>query len=760
MKKTMNAKKMTKRALALMLTMSMILGMTFTVFAQEEGEGGTTAPETTTSETPTSEPSTSESQTSEPSAAVQEIAAVQDTADAAFDGAQVTVDTIQAQDGSGLIDTAEGAVFAILPENGEIRDAIIGNLVDAENGVIDTNAHLENAKGMVDEVNEKILDPLAEAKKLAKEAKTELETEYVEKDSETTGSAQDAIDNAKIANTSNSRTDAYAARDKAVSDLGDAEAERLETIAAYNDANAKIEKAQKIYDDIKADQKNLEAKLGKMQQELKDAKTSSAAALEAMKGIQKNLWDLDQEAAKIAEELIELQGISDQYFAMMVEYYNKGLGEKNVVYDDGNLDIQENANKITDKQIDQMAKNPGNFTMELGRNLLKQLVTYMFKNDVRVNGEYIDPDSIEFGIEGSKVTATEGIVVDTNKGQKVEAGTKEQFKKTNSNQSDEGRTNRFTVKYKNKAGEEIVKYYNYVFKSSDEAKVNGLENGIIYLALIEQEQNEDGTTKWVANQVESDNNYDNYRKLQNRLAALQAQIEGNPDLREKVAQYEQAKRAVDAATAKVKELDDQVQKLQNKKNIGSELRSLRTKELEAAKKALAIATEQMEKMEAKVEEARRAVTGINLDRFNVVPTDDTDDSTGTTTPAITSITPGVIITPVFPAGADATTVAATGVAGAAVGTPAAGAGLVADAGAGAGGAVAPAAEAPVIMEDDLLPGAAEASTLTDLADEELPAAGAEETMSLWWLWLLLLLLLLIIAYCIYKYNKDKENEAA
>lgn len=748
MKTTGRTNKMSKRFLALGLTLSLIFGMTLTAYASEEGEGGGTTPEVTA-------PAASENQTpAEPSAAVQEIAAVQETAQEAYDdNGNVTAETMQGT-GSGLVNNAEVAVFEILPQSGEVRDAIIDNLVIAENKVMETDEHLENAKGVVDDAT-KSLNDLEYAKKLAKEAKTELEGDYVTKDTATTEDAQSAIDNAHIANTINSEAKAYAAKDAAVADLANAETGLLEATAVYNDANTKINKAQKIYDDVKADQQALEAKLSELQGELKDAQTSSTAALEAMKGVQKNLWDLDKEAAQMAEELEELKGIRDQYYAMMIQYYRKALGDKNAVFDEnGKLNIQANKEKITDAQIDQMAADPGDFTMRLGRNLLKQLVTYVFKNDVRIDGQYIDPDSIEFGIEGSaNAPATQGIVYDTNQGQKVKAGTVEQLKKTNS-QGDAGRTNRFKVKYKNENDEEIVKYYNYIFKTSEEAKENGLENGIIYLALIEQKQGEDGKTTWVASQVESSNNYDNYKKLQDRLEALQSAIDADENLCAKVEQYEAAKKAVDTATAKVKDLTDQVNKLQNKKNIGTELFNLRTKELDAAKEALAAATEQKEAMEAKVEEARRAVAGINLNRFNVVPEDDGDETTGTTpdSPTIASITPGVVITPILPAGTTGTTVATTGVAGAATGTPAV-AGI-----ADLGEAELPGAATPELteLEDDLLPAAAEA--LTNLGDKDLPGAeGVEEGMNLWWIWLLILLLL-IVAYLIYR-DQQKKKEA-
>ncbi len=691
---------------------------------------------------------------------MQEIAAVQETAQEAYtgDGNEVTADTMQGT-GAGLINNAEVAVFEILPENGPTRDIIIKSLVNAENDVTETDQHLENAKSMVDDANAQILEPFAEVKKLSQEATTELQGEYVTEDTETREDAQSAINNAHIANTIDSEAKAYAAKDAAVADLANAETGLLEATAVYNDANTKVEKAQKIYDGIIEDQKALKAKYDKFQKELAKAKGSSGNALSEMKKIQDNLWDLDKEAAQKAEELEELQGIRDQYYAMMVQYYNTALGDKNVVYDeDGKLDIDANINKITDKQIDQMAAKPGNFTMELGRNLLKQLVTYMFKNDVRVDGEYIKPDSIEFGIEGTGVKATEGIVVNTSDGQKVEAGTTEQFKKTNSNQSDNGRTNRFKVRYKKANDEVVVKYYNYIFKTAEEVKTNGLDNGMIYLALIEEKENEDGSTTWVANQVESDNNYDNYKKLEARLAALQAAINADADLQAKVAQYQAAKNAVDAATAKVKELDDQVNKLKNKyKSYSTELRNAES-ELKKAQDALKVATEQKEAMEAKVEEARRAVAGINLNRFNVTSstpgTDDGDETTGTTpdSPTIASITPGVIITPVFPAGAAATTVA-TGVAGAATGTPAADAGI-----ADLGEAELPGAATPELteLEDDLLPAAAEA--LTNLGDKDLPGAeGVEEGMNLWWIWLLILLLL-IVAYLIYR-DQQKKKEA-
>ena len=114
MKTTGRTNKMSKRFLALGLTLSLIFGMTLTAYASEEGEGGGTTPEVTA-------PAASENQTpAEPSAAVQEIAAVQVTAQEAYDdNGNVTAETMQGT-GSGLVNNAEVAVFEILPQSGEV----------------------------------------------------------------------------------------------------------------------------------------------------------------------------------------------------------------------------------------------------------------------------------------------------------------------------------------------------------------------------------------------------------------------------------------------------------------------------------------------------------------------------------------------------------------------------------------------------------------------------------------------------------------
>ncbi len=66
------------------------------------------------------------------------------------------------------------------------------------------------------------------------------------------------------------------------------------------------------------------------------------------------------------------------------------------------------------------------------------------------------------------------------------------------------------------------------------------------------------------------------------------------------------------------------------------------------------------------------------------------------------------------------------------------------------------AEEPVVMEDEALPAAAEATTLED---EDLAGAqGVEEGASMWWIWLLIVLAA-AAGFGVYKYVDNKKKKA-
>ncbi len=773
MKKTGRTNKMSKRFLALGLTLSLIFGMTLTAYASEEGEGGA-APEVTA-------PAASE--------VVEAIQAAEDTAKEVYTPENQAEET----QASGLMKNAEEpviAVFQVYNEGKDLNDAkalLCDGEGSAEQQVVKAEGSLEAAIVDVNNSNGAIdlfYTDAATADKAIKALNTDIKSFNDSKDDTNKDkkrndaimeNSESAITNAGIANSSQSREEAYQAYDDAHADLDKADAGLEKAQAAYDKADADCKVAEAALKKVEDDKKAADEQLKKLTKDLGDATTYSTNSLNQMKALQAKLRALNSNAAKLADQKEILETIRDQHYAMMVQYYNDVL-KSNVVYDEnGKLDIAANAAKITQKQIDNKSTNAGNPVMFVGRYLLENMAAYQLMKD-----EDLDLTSLEFTFgtkfteeeKGNRETANvdeyEGIVFKdeknhdqvvvnqektNNAGETVKVGEHKKIQRLNSGQGDAGRANCFKVTYKDKNGVTQTKYYNYIFKSSatnnqGETKTD-LSNGLVYLALIEK--NADGNQVW--SRSTSENNTDDYAKLQEALANLKKVEEENEAFRD----YLKAKKAVDEATAKVEDLNAQITALKNKYGYDTDkkLADLQ-KDLKKAQYDLAKAAEKKTAMEEKVEEARKAVAGINLNRFNVTPstpgTDDGDETTGTTpdSPTIASITPGVIITPVFPAGAAATTVA-TGVAGAATGTPAAGIADLSE-------AELPGAATPELteLEDDLLPAAAEA--LTNLGDKDLPGAeGVEEGMNLWWIWLLILLLL-IVAYLIYR-DQQKKKEA-
>lgn len=773
MKTTGRTNKMSKRFLALGLTLSLIFGMTLTAYASEEGEGGA-APEVTA-------PAVSE--------VVEAIQEAEDTAK------EVYTPENQETPASGLMKNAEEPVIAVFNiytgGEGLTADDAMAVLGTAENDVVDAESKLNsaitdvnNSEGAIDtfftdaDAAGKAIETVNNDLNSFNNSKDDTNKDVKRNDAIMTNS-ESAITNAGIANTSQIKDEAYQAADDAHADLDKAVAGFEKAENDFEKADADYKAAETACQKVEEDKKATEEQLQQLKADLGEASKSSTAALEQMKALQAKLRALNSNAAKLADQKEILETIRDQQYAMMVQYYRDALGAANVVYNaDGTINIEANAAKITQEKIDSKATSANADVMRLGRYLLEKMTAYQLMMD-----ENLDLASLEFTFgsdftkeEQGKLTKSdaesyEGIVFKSdekgnhdqvvitrdrknNAGETVEVGENKKVKRLNSGQSDAGRANSFKVTYKDKNGVAQTKFYNYVFKSSvtngeGEEKTN-LSNGLVYLALIEKDA--DGNKVW--SRSTSAYNTDDYTKLQEALANLKKVEEGDKAFRD----YLNAKKAVDNATNRVAELTAQINELKdNRLNADARLKQLQ-EDLKKAKKNLDNAAAKKDKMYEKVEEAKRAVAGINLSRFNVTPStpgaDDGDETTGTTpdSPTIASITPGVVITPILPAGTTGTTVATTGVAGAATGTPAV-AGI-----ADLGEAELPGAATPELteLEDDLLPAAAEA--LTNLGDKDLPGAeGVEEGMNLWWIWLLILLLL-IVAYLIYR-DQQKKKEA-
>ena len=681
----------------------------------------------------------------------------------------------------------EGAI----QKNEEATEAV-GSLIKSDEKAVVLELHQDDLNAMVQSLGENGVD------KLLKDTKTNLEgIESNLKDAEAyqksadeklttvldtnkdaidaaAKSASDNADSAKVnvttANSADTLDAATSAKAAAEADLTAANNDLATVTLAYNTASANVEEVSKQLKEAEEDYAKAYEKVEKAKEELKNAKTNSDAALADLKKAEEEMAALDKEVKDLAASQAELSAMQDQYYAMMVQYFRD---TKCAVYDEkGNLDVAASSAKIDQDKIDEKAVNTGNDIFELGRYLMTQLVTYMINNNENVdpktadisfvnpkNGKTNKPASrgIAFESDAKGVDASGNIVSNVDQtaiyGHKVRkdsAGNEVVFDDTmpgridlyqeSTTLKDNGRTNMFYVTYTDKDGNRTTEYFNYVFKSSKDLKEGeskvDIENGMVYLAVIKTDAT--GTT---LEAVDDENNYSNYSKLMQALE-LANKAKNLKD------QYDNALAAVQAAQARTQDLVDQIAKIKI-----SDLAEKNVK-LEELKDALKKANEELDKakedktnIEDKIKEVQKAIDEIDLTRFNVVTTGDdtpvTEDGEGT--PA----TPAIPATPATPAAFDATAPAADAPAQAD------------DAAAGNDDTVlditdedsATAATAG-ISEDD---GTATRPVFTITDEASATAPSVEETgANLWWL-LLLLLLALMIAFAIYKYAENKRN---
>ena len=355
--------------------------------------------------------------------------------------------------------------------------------------------------------------------------------------------------------------------------------------------------------------------------------------------------------------------------------------------------------------------------MKLGRNLMEKLVKFM----ILENGG----SEIDFASTGKdRKDTAEGEIFTNNKGQDQTKLVTAPQQLWDNVSGESGRNNHVTVTYKDKDGNTVTEYYNYIFKAEQYNDNADLTTGPVYLAMVKY--NED-TKKWEAAQVNDENNYDDYKKLTETLDAIN-----------NLKDYSDAKEAVGKAKDEVEKLQAELEKLKISKVDETTINEIKEK-LEQAQKDLATATETKEKLEEKVEEARKAVAGINLSRFNIRDNDDDEPSPSTPDPApvvpVAPTTPDIL--PILPT----STVVSRGF------TP-----IV----------VESEDEEPVRnlgefvnLEDEKLPAA---PSVTTLQDNELPAAQEVETSPNYLFWIIMLILIIIaLLILIYAIRKAREQ---
>ena len=415
------------------------------------------------------------------------------------------------------------------------------------------------------------------------------------------GVVDDTLNNADTANTSEDKDEAFEAKEKAEDNLSDAKTKLDDAVTAYEEAGKAIDEVEgKITDAEKAYTEAAEA--------LEKAGEDNAQAK----------IDLEEALARIAKEednKERLEAIQDQYYAMMVYYYRALNGRDKAIYDEkGILDIEANRELLTDEQIDKFAAKGDDKFFLLGRDLTGKLVEYMI-----INGDANEEDpQFKFGYEGKDEKEAQEAVLFKNKKNldqalagKGEKGTdvnnqtvyaNETYTQlwNNSNSHDNGRTNRVAASYIDKDGNEQVRYYNYVLKSSDFEENTDVENGMFYLASIELDEN----NKWTVNRVVDENNFDDYSKIAGAIAAIK--------------DYTKAKEDAAKALNKIEFLNSRIEALESSKVKQKDRIDALNKEIALAKEALATATATKNELEDAYKEAKEIVEAIDLSRFDIV----------------------------------------------------------------------------------------------------------------------------------------------
>lgn len=683
----------------------------------------------------------------------------------------------------------EGAIQKNETATKEVDDCIKGVIVENEEKPVVFEIHKDDLNALAQALGENGVD------KLLKDTKGNLENiESNLKDADTfqksadeklttvldtnkdaiaaaansaSGNADSAKANATAANNAGTLDAATAAKTAAEADLTAANNDLNTLTLAFNTASANVEEVSKQLKAAEEDYGKAYDKVVAAKEELKNAKTNSDKALADLKKAEEEMAALDQEVQKLSADQADYEAMQKQYYAMMVQYFRD---TNCAVYKaDGTLDVAASSAAITQDKIDAKAVNTGNDIYELGRYLMTQLLTYMINNNENVDpatadisfvenpknkeanktasrGIAFESDATGVDAEGNKVSNVDQTAIyghrtrkDSDKNDVVFDDTmpgKMSLYQEVTTLKDNGRTNMFFVTYTDKDGNRTTEYFNYVFKASKDLK-EGETKVDIQNGMVYLAVIKTDEEGKTLEAVDDENNFSNYTKLVQALElANKAKI-----LKD---QYDEALAAVQAAEKRTQDLVDQIAKI---KITDLAEKSVKLEELkDALKKAneeLDKAKEDKTNIEDKIKEVQKAIDEIDLTRFDVVTNDDTTDDT--------TADPQNIQNPTNP-----------------------------NAGQGQGGAGQQNANIDgqqgqadqdgnedLIIDDENSATAASVKVADDegatrpvftVTDEaSATAASVEEAgANLWWL-LLLLLLALMIAFAIYKYAENKRN---
>ncbi len=526
-----------------------------------------------------------------------------------------------------------------------------------EDGVATVATTLDAVDTFVKAADKKIKETEEDLKTVTdyeqKVSETETELKKVENlgsydTTDATDDADDAIDYADVANTAESEAAATEAKLNAENALKDAQGGLEAVTREYVAAKQAVENTQEKLDDAVEAYNNAVDKLDELNEEMADAKTNATAANERMKALQASVAYQTANIEKLKEEKKDLESARDQYYVVTIQYYTKLLGSGGVVYnEDGTLDVAACAAKAQQLDSSTLQGFSDNWTFQFGRDLFCKLIKYKISLDYGINSEDItigdnvsklpenkgcsgsnqdarqstafESETTGYDSQGNIVKNIDQVVYDkqrknSNK-ETVDPYNVYKLYRVLGNNGDGGRTNRYHVAFTDNDGVEHSEYYNYVFRSTADEKKD-FQNGPVFLARIVQEEQEDGTLKWVVKKDESEFNFDNYQKLMKAFEAI-----------DQLEQYQAAVEAANAAADRVEKLNNKIQELKNVTLDRRVIDDLKDK-LSKAETDLRNAESKKNALNDKVEEAEKAVAAIDLSRFT--PKQDDPDSEGET----------------------------------------------------------------------------------------------------------------------------------
>lgn len=459
-------------------------------------------------------------------------------------------------------------------------------------------------------------------------------TEYNEADKEGTESSDNVIDKADTANTSDDEKEAKQAKSEAAEDLAAAEEALTVAANAYNEASAAVDTAQDQYDKAVEEKARADEALEAAKSAIRDADTNATAANERLKAAQAKVDALADRIETLEKNKEQLNELKDQYYRFMVHYYRDKKIASAVYDDEGKLDIEASAKAAV---ANGKAENPTGLdenTYRVGRELMKKLVLF------ELAAEGVDPSTIKFGEKENGLTkkmAAEGeLTKDGIKDRVIIPKNSETEQWWDYISDDDGRYHNVKVTYVTEVdGEkkEVIKYYNYIFKSNTydkyadaEANTADMQTGPVYLGEITKEGG-----KYAYTRSTEEFCFDDYSKILDAFEAIDS-----------IEEYNKAKEAVKKAADDVDKLTTEIENLKKVAVDNSKIEELKDR-LETARTTLTETAAKKQALEEKVKKAKEAYDSIDLSRF-VKATPAPAEEPGTVAP--TAVIEEDVVTPV------------------------------------------------------------------------------------------------------------------